>query len=245
MALSEKEKLERQQFLVKAGAGVVTAVLLGFIIYSFMPSSAFSGRVEYKNSDVDILIENEYKKSLSGLARGFYERAPAGLKKMYLDGFKRGSPQVVDRLKKEALQNAVDNIVIESRIKSSNPQSMNVPRAPMSKIDMEVSSIMRLAEEPFNITLQDGKVVVVKPFVGEMRVWKSPSEPGFIAYDVGRTLSNILPVVEAMTKGLQLQEANRIKEEVYKKVVSTLNEYQNSKYKSAAISAVASAVYRK
>ena len=205
--------------LVLIAGSVVTYVLLTD------KCSPLSNNTTFKSTDANVLIESEYRGRLNKMELAVYNRYPAFIKNKMLHKFKNKNPSVVEKSKLDALQNAVNNALASSAPGNS-----------------EADSVLKVASEPFKVVLDNGKVLNVNPVVESVQIWRSDRDPGVVKYDMTKTIQNVKelsPLLE--NQSLDDNEKKEL-EEATSKIINTLKEYQNSKYKSAAITAVATAL---
>lgn len=200
--------------------------VLGLVIYlSTSGVSTLANNTSFKSTDANVLLESEYRGKMSKMELAVYNRYPAFMKVMMLNNFKRKNPSIVEKTKLDALQNAVNNTLA-----SSNPASS------------EAESVLKVAAEPFKIVLDNGKVLNVNPVVESIQIWRSSAEPGIVKYDISKTVQSVKELVPLLAKTELADDEKKELEEASSKIINALNEYQMTKYKSAAITAVATAL---
>jgi hypothetical protein len=218
-------------FLIKTVLIILGCIFL-YIIWAL--NNLFGSN--YVNKNADDMIESEYKKSLNRFNLLLYRNLPSNMKKNRLDNFISKNPKLVDKIKKESLQNSVNAVIAKynnEKIEKYNlSESDNATR--YNFVDKELQAIIDIASESFNITLSNGDVMPIKPKIKHVYLW-SPSNDGYVIYDVEATISEFKN---------KLNKDNDLVEEGIKQINNTLKEYSNSKYKSASITAVATALIR-
>jgi hypothetical protein len=194
---------------------IILGLIFLYIIWAF--NNIFGSR--YVNKDIDSMIEAEYKKSLNRFNLLVYRNLSAGSKKKRLDGFIKKNPDLVDKIKKEALQNSVNAVIAKHNSVSSGG---------------DLQAIIDIASESFNITLSNGKVIPIRPVIKKVSLW-TPERNGYILYDAEATISQFKEKING--------DDNLIAEGVMQ-INNTLKDYSECKYKSASITAVATALIR-
>lgn len=205
--------------LVLIAGSVVTYVLLS------NKCSTLSNNTTFKSTDANVLLESEYRGRLNKFELAVYNRYPAFIKNKMLHNFKNKNLSVVEKSKLDALQNAVNNTLA-----SSTPANS------------EADSVLKVASEPFKVVLDNGKVLNVNPVVESIQIWRSERDPGVVKYDMTKTVQNVKELSPLLENPSLDDNEKKELEEATSKIINTLKEYQNSKYKSAAITAVATAL---
>lgn len=200
--------------------------VLGLVLYlSLGDVSTLANNTSFKSTDANVLLESEYRSKLSKMELAMYNRYPAFMKVMMLNNFKRKNPAVVEKSKLDALQNAVNNTLA-----SSTPASS------------EAESVLKVAAEPFKVVLDNGNVLNVNPVVESVQIWRSNDEPGVVKYDISKTVRGVKELAPLLAKTELSGNEKKELDEASTKIINALNEYQMTKYKSAAITAVATAL---
>jgi len=221
--------------------GIVVWGLVNLIIYLFTDS-------EFTNKDIDFIIESEFKKKARKKDLDLYNKSDEKTKEHILEEFKRKNKNIVENSKKVALQNSVNEVIAKNSVNeviaknnvndvvAKNSVNAVVGNTILTPIPANsyMSSIIEVAEHEFKVVLPNNEIINVRPKVKDIKLWTNKSN-GIVSYDYQKTLDNSINSL----KDKSAKNIVALKEKIKK----ALDEYTNSKYMSASITAVATNLY--
>ncbi len=195
----------------------------------------------FTNKDVDFIIESEFKKKANRQTLEKYNKADEKNKKIIIEEFKKNNKSIVEYATKTALQNSVNDIISKgNKVAPSNVNTVDkvVPLNvnAISTQDNYISGIMEVAEHEFKVVLSNNEILSVRPKLKQIKPWSTNSN-GVVMYDYQQTLDN------GISKLKEKNEKNV--NELKSKIKNALDEYTNSKYMAASITAVATNLSKK
>lgn len=193
----------------------------------------------YHNTIPEVMIEEEYIRTLSIPDSAIYRNIPSFSKKRDLDEFISNNKDLVDKINIESAQNYVNTIIAESHANDVNG------------VD-GISVINKISTQPFVITLDSGAILNVVPVVKKIIMDGASSVDGANGVEVVNTVSGNIENVGIVQYDLESTISNvksqisiedeREKEVIYKeidaKVIKKVEDYIDSGLKAASISAV-------
>lgn len=218
------------------------ALLLLFVtfvksLYSF---SKGYGK-QYHSTIPEVMIEQEYIKTLSHPEFDVYKQIPDVLKKEKLDYFMLDNPDLVKEINTESVQNSVNHVIAQYKMIKPN---INYNTDPVKVIDA-------ISTQPFIITLDSGVVLnvvpVIKNITDDVEAIKNINSKntedgenvvGVIQYDLDSTIKNAksqLSIEDESTR-------DAVFKEVESKITEKINDYVKSGLNSAAATAVATSL---
>lgn len=182
----------------------------------------------YHNIIPEVMIEDEYIKTLSMSDVAIYKSIPSSLKKKKMDEFISNNKDLVNKINIESAQNYVNGVITDF-----NENAVN-------KVDV----INKISTQPFVISLDNGAILNVVPVVkkiimDEIQTVNVDNEnSGVVHYDLESTIANVKSQIDI--------EDEREKEVLYKeidgKVFAKIVDFVDSGLKAASISAVATSL---
>lgn len=182
----------------------------------------------YHNIIPEVMIEDEYIKTLSMPDVAIYKSMSSSLKKEKMDEFISNNKDLVNKINIESSQNYVNNIITDFNANDVN------------KVDV----INKISSQPFVISLDNGAILNVVPVVKKIimddiqAVNVDNENAGAVHYDLESTIANVKSQIDV--------EDEREKEVLYKeidgKIFAKIADFVDSGLKSASISAVATSL---
>lgn len=182
----------------------------------------------YHNIIPEVMIEDEYIKTLSMPDVAIYKSMSSSLKKEKMDEFISNNKDLVNKINIESAQNYVNNIITDFNANAVN------------KVDV----INKISSQPFVISLDNGAILNVVPVVKKIimddiqAVNVDNENAGAVHYDLESTIANVKSQIDV--------EDEREKEVLYKeidgKIFAKIADFVDSGLKSASISAVATSL---
>lgn len=182
----------------------------------------------YHNIIPEVMIEDEYIKTLSMPDVAIYKSMSSSLKKEKMDEFISNNKDLVNKINIESAQNYVNNIITDFNANAVN------------KVDV----INKISSQPFVISLDNGAILNVVPVVKKIimddiqAVNVDNENAGAVHYDLESTIANVKSQIDV--------EDEREKEVLYKeidgKIFTKIADFVDSGLKSASISAVATSL---
>lgn len=185
----------------------------------------------YHNIIPEVMIEDEYIKTLSMPDVAIYKSMSSSLKKEKMDEFISNNKDLVNKINIESTQNYVNNIITDFNANAANA---------VNKVDV----INKISSQPFVISLDNGAILNVVPVVKKIimddiqAVNVDNENAGAVHYDLESTIANVKSQIDV--------EDEREKEVLYKeidgKIFAKIADFVDSGLKSASISAVATSL---
>lgn len=185
----------------------------------------------YHNIIPEVMIEDEYIKTLSMPDVAIYKSMSSSLKKEKMDEFISNNKDLVNKINIESTQNYVNNIITDFNANAANA---------VNKVDV----INKISSQPFVISLDNGAILNVVPVVKKIimddiqAVNVDNENAGAVHYDLESTIANVKSQIDV--------EDEREKEVLYKeidgKIFTKIADFVDSGLKSASISAVATSL---
>lgn len=196
----------------------------------------------YHSTIPEVMIEEEYIKTLSRPEIDVYKRIPNMLKKQKIDNFILDNPELVKEINTESAQNSVNKVI--AQYKMIEPE-VNYNTNPVKVIDT-------ISTQPFIITLDSGAILNVVPVVkniitNEPKAIKSVKDnsteqseevAGVVHYDLDATIENAKSQLSIEDESVRAAAFKEVESKILEKVSNCVNSGLNS----AAATAVATSL---
>lgn len=219
--------------------------LIGFQIFLLFVGLAYgfytliTSPLENKSTDFNVIIEDEYKKSLNPLALKIYNTMPASVKSSQLNNFKAKNAQLVNEARALAAKNTSDAAVSKARQEPVDKNSI------LEKEMLSFKTAIDAITTPVTLDIE-GRVFNVKPIIKSAKP-PTADQPGVIEVDNFASLNSIFNQIlheeksKCDTKKLEV-EADAKARQIFNKINDKFSKEFSSVYKSAAATDAATRV---